>query len=70
MKEFLTTGMVIAALFGMQSTGPLHETNHPPTVEHDVSEGFIPHQQVTMPPVQTSMPNDGLLPDYGSEAYL
>lgn len=73
MKEFLATGVVVAglSLFGSQTVGPVGATDDPPMIHHDVSEGFVPHQRVTMPPpVRATAPTDGLLPDYGSEAYL
>lgn len=72
MKEFLTTGAVVAGLtlFGAQSAGPVCETNIPSAIKQGVSEGFVPHQRVTVPPVRQNEPTDGLLPDYGSEAYL
>lgn len=71
MKELLATGATVAALtlLGSNSVGPVYETNCPAPVQAVESEGFVPHRRITMPPVQHTAP-DGLLPDFGSQAYL
>lgn len=71
MKEFLTAGVSIAALtlFGMNSGNPVCESDRPFVIRQPKTEGFVPHQQITLPPIQNDG-SDGLLPDFGSQAYL
>ncbi len=72
MKEFLATGAMVAvlALFGTPSVGPECRTNCPSPVPAHASEGFVPHERVTTPSVRDTPVTNGLLPDFGSEAYL
>ena len=72
MKEWLITGVAVAAmtLFGTHSTGPVCETVCPSPAKTVVSEGFMPHETVTRPPVTENISSDNLLPDFGSTAYL
>ena len=72
MKEFFATGVVLAGLglFGTVPAGPESETNRPNAFKQGVSEGFVPHQRVTSPPVRNGFSTDGPLPNFGSEAYL
>lgn len=71
MKEFLTAGTTIAALLmpAYQPVRPVCELDCPPPVMQTDSEGFVPRERITLPPVQSDAP-DTLLPDFGSPAYL
>ena len=71
MKELLATGVTVAALtlLGVNSAGPVCETDCPAPARQTESEGFVPHHRITTPPVQSTV-SDGLLPDFGSQAYL
>lgn len=66
MKEFFTVGVALTALLmpGNQPARPVYELDRPAVVE-----GFLPRERITVPPVQTSAPDD-LLPDFGSPGYL
>lgn len=71
MKELLAAGTTIAALLmpGYQPARPVCELDCPPPVMQTDTEGFVPHERITLPPVQNSA-SDGMLPDFGSPAYL
>ena len=71
MKELLATGIAIAALtlWGSNSAGLVYETECPIPVRSIESEGFLPNERITMPPMRHTV-SDGLLPDFGSQAYL
>ncbi len=68
MKEFLVAGAMLAAVT-LGNEAPVWEMNNPNTVQAESSEGFVPHRDVTSPPAQNQI-DDGLLPDFGSAAYL
>ncbi len=75
MKEFLMTGSLVAALtIFTGTTGDGVDENDVP--EPGISgsnaevEGFVPHERVTLPVLQAMPVSDGLLPDFGSRAYL
>jgi hypothetical protein len=71
MKELLATGAVVTVLtlFGTETSNNSIEPNHFGNVLSENSEGFVPHDRVTLP-VQEMVPDDKLLPDFGSQAYL
>ncbi len=71
MKEFLVAGAMLATvtLGSERSETPVWEVAIPDAVQAESSEGFVPHRGVTSPLPQ-SQANDGLLPDFGSTAYL
>ncbi len=72
MKELLLTGSLVAALtlFTGTTGEGVNEDNVPEPAISGSVEGFVPHERVTAPPVRETPVSDGLLPDFGSQAYL
>ncbi len=72
MKEFLMTGSLVAALtiFADSPGEGVKGYSVPKSVISSPSDGFLPHERVTLPVLQEMTVEKSLLPDFGSRAYL
>lgn len=72
-KTKVTTCMSVLALIlgSSQPIGSFHETDdyQMKMIQHR-PDGFVPHEKVTIRPVEEQGVTDVLIPDFGSSAYL